>query len=228
VALEFSQEPFFVANSIAARLTAPPSNPSAADAAIQTLRAQIMDWKAEGHCVIGIALGAGKELKKWPRHYFVELAKGLLELGGVRLLFIGGPGDREDAAVACAELGLDAETHAKCGAVPLAELGRVLQPLDLFIGNDTGTTHFAGRVGVRTIAIFSGCTHPREWGPIGDHVSWLYRDEDCAPCYLAEITECGYGHVCIRNLLPTGVAAIVIPEVLGVLSARQVGKGSSA
>jgi hypothetical protein len=35
--------------------------------------------------------------------------------------------------------------------------------------------------------------------------------------------KCHYGHVCIRDLLPTAVAAVVIPEVLSVLSARTLG-----
>ena len=219
IALELSQEPLFRASSIAERLIAP-APAGGTECAAETVRAILDGWKSAGHCVVGLALGAGKELKKWPRHYFVELARSLIGLGKVKLLFIGGRGDREDAVAACRELGLDADTHALCGAVGLAELGRALQPLDLLIGNDSGPAHYAGRIGIRTIAIFSGCTHPREWGPVGANVSWLHRDEDCAPCYLADIDECRHGHVCIRNLLPSDVMDVVGPEVLGVLSAR--------
>ena len=60
------------------------------------------------------------------------------------------------------------------------------------------------------------------WGPVGDNVSWISRDEECAPCYLGEMSECNYGHSCIRNLLPADVASVAAPEVLGVLSRRQV------
>jgi ADP-heptose:LPS heptosyltransferase len=221
VALELSDEPLFGASSIAARLTAPP--PDADGSAAERVRALIEGWQAAGHCVVGVALGAGKEIKRWPRHYYVDLVKTLLGLGRVKAIFIGGPADRADAAAACDALGLDAGSHAACGTVALPDLGRALQPLDLFIGNDAGTTHYAGRVGVRTVAIFSGCTHPREWGPVGDNVSWLYHEEPCSPCYLSDLKDCRYSHVCIRDLLPSHVAAVVIPEVLGVLSARQAG-----
>jgi heptosyltransferase III len=153
----------------------------------------------------------------------VELARSLLQLGSVKLLFIGGPAERDDAVELCRNLGLDPELHDLCGKVSLADLGQVLEPLDLFIGNNTGTTHYAGRVGVRTVGIYSGTNPPREWGPVGENVSWIYRDEDCAPCFLSDIKDCRYGHVCLRNLLPDDVLAIIAPEVLAVLSRRQLG-----
>ena len=58
--------------------------------------------------------------------------------------------------------------------------------------------------------------------PVGDNVSWIYRDEDCAPCFLSDMKDCHYGHVCLRNLLPADVLTIAAPEALAVLSRRQL------
>ena len=223
VALEFSSIPLFGGDSIATQLTGPAASPNAADQAVGRARDLLDGWKREGSCVVGIAMGAGKLLKKWMPHYFVELARLLLGLGTVKLVFLGGPAEKEEATEACRDLGLDPDLHVHCGAVPLAELGRVLTLLDLFVGNDSGLAHYSGRVGVRTIVIFSGATHPREWGPVGDNVSWIYRDEPCAPCYLAELKDCRYGHVCIRNLLPSHVFSVVVPELIARMPRRAPG-----
>jgi ADP-heptose:LPS heptosyltransferase len=217
VALEFAQEPLFAGSSLVPQLTNPTSASTSADQAVAIARDLLEGWKRDGFCVVGIAMGAGKLLKKWMSHYFVELARLLLDLGTVKLVFLGGPAEKDEALEACHNLGLDPDAHVLCGAVPLAELGRVLTVLDLFVGNDSGLAHYAGRVGVRSIVIFSGATHPREWGPVGDNVSWIYRDEPCAPCYLAELKDCRYGHVCIRNLLPADVASVIVPELVAKL-----------
>jgi ADP-heptose:LPS heptosyltransferase len=222
IAMEFSHEPPFGEDVIAEKLAAP-STDETAQSAVEEIRGRMQAWKEEGAGLVGIAPGCSNPIRTWPRHYFVELARSLLQLGSVKLLFIGGPAERDDAVELCRNLGLDPELHDLCGKVSLADLGQVLEPLDLFIGNNTGTTHYAGRVGVRTVGIYSGTNPPREWGPVGENVSWIYRDEDCAPCFLSDIKDCRYGHVCLRNLLPDDVLAIIAPEVLAVLSRRQLG-----
>lgn len=218
VAMEFSQEPPFADDDIAGRLTAPAE--PAGQGAVEELRRRILDWQRAGDCAVGMALGCNSEIRKWPLLYFIDLARTLLALGRVKLLFVGSPADAAEANEACRVLGLDPALHSACGGTKLSELGRLLQPLDLFIGSNTGTTHFAGRVGVRTVGIYSGTNHPREWAPIGPNASWITRDEKCAPCSLTDIADCRFGHVCLRNLLPADVLPLVVPEVLAVLSQR--------
>jgi len=221
VAMEFSREPPFGNDYLAERLTA--VNPDVvAQSAVDEIRDRLRAWKEDGACLVGIAPGCSNPIRTWPQHYFVELARSLLRLGKVKLVLIGGVAEREDGAELWRELALDPELHSLCGEVGLADLGQVLEPLDLFVGNNTGTTHYAGRVGVRTIGIYSGTNPPRQWGPVGDNVSWIYRDEDCAPCFLWDLRDCRYGHVCLRNLLPADVLTIAAPEVLAVLSRRHL------
>ena len=48
----------------------------------------------------------------------------------------------------------------------------VLAQADLFVGQDSGITHLAGLMGLRTIALF-GPTDPDRWAPRGTHVTVL-------------------------------------------------------
>lgn len=52
----------------------------------------------------------------------------------------------------------------------LSQLAGVFPQVALYIGHDSGVTHLAALLGVRTIAIF-GPTDQHRWGPYGRHVS---------------------------------------------------------
>jgi heptosyltransferase III len=64
----------------------------------------------------------------------------------------------------------------------------VLAQARLFVGQDSGVTHMAGLMGVRTVAIF-GPTDPAHWAPRGTHVTVLQG----APCLCrswGEVSRC--------------------------------------
>ena len=183
-------------------------------------RQRLDSWKDDGYALVGLALGCNTAIRKWPFIYFVELARELLQLPRVKIVFLGGPADREESVAACAELGLDPAEHSLCGSAKLEEVGLLLGKLDLFIGNNSGLTHFAGKTGIRTIGVYSGTNHPRAWGPIGENASWIYRDEPCAPCHLSDLAKCTHGHSCIREILPADLISLAEPELQAVLSKR--------
>lgn len=58
----------------------------------------------------------------------------------------------------------------------LGELARWISGASLFIGNDSGITHLAAALGVRTIALF-GPTDPAVWCPPGPNVSSMGFEE---------------------------------------------------
>ena len=96
---------------------------------------------------------AGRPEKEWPIDRFRELAKRI----GPRALVIWGPGERERAAEAGAEL---------APPTNLRELARVLRDASLVIGGDTGPLHLAAALGTRVIGLY-GPTNPRRNGPYG-------------------------------------------------------------
>ena len=64
----------------------------------------------------------------------------------------------------------------------------VLAQAQLFVGQDSGVTHMAGLMGVRTVALF-GPTDPARWAPRGTHVTVVQG----APCLCQswdEVSRC--------------------------------------
>ena len=75
-----------------------------------------------------------------------------------------------------------------------------LATVDVFIGNDTGTTHMAALMGIRTINIFSGVVDINVWHARGPNVVTLYAPVPCAPCRLGNARDCSYGRVCLTSI----------------------------
>lgn len=178
------------------------------------------EWKAQGYGVVGVALGCNSEIRRWPLPYFLDLVDRIISMGRTRVVFIGGPNDKDEADEVCMQLGIDSSLHSLCGATRLNWLGPLLEGLDLFIGSNTGTTHFAGRVGTRAIGIYAGTNHPREWGPVGPEASWIFRNEPCSPCHLTRLSDCTKAHRCMIDLLPEDVFRVVHPELEAILCMR--------
>jgi heptosyltransferase-3 len=108
-----------------------------------------------------------------------------LQTSGTIPVILEGPADREPVE----------RLLQSCVTPPI-----VLQDLDvctvagvlaharLFVGQDSGVTHMAGLMGVRTVAIF-GPTDPARWAPRGTHVTVLQG----APCLCrswGEVSRC--------------------------------------
>lgn len=111
--------------------------------------------------------GSGSADKCWPLPGFVELAGALQDVGW-RALFLLGPVELER---------LNAEEMAHLRAVApilsgksLPATAALIAATQLFVGNDSGMSHLAAALGIRTIAVF-GPTDPVIWRPLGEHVS---------------------------------------------------------
>jgi hypothetical protein len=84
-------------------------------------------------------------------------------------LILEGPADREP--VECLLLPCVDKPIVLKG-LDIMTVAAVLAHADLFVGLDSGVTHLAGLLGVRTIALF-GPTDPDRWAPSGTHVTLL-------------------------------------------------------
>ena len=54
----------------------------------------------------------------------------------------------------------------------LSALAQELASANHYIGNDSGITHLAATLGLRTVALFKN-TDPGIWAPLGEHVEVL-------------------------------------------------------
>lgn len=202
---------------VARRLSAPRKGSTAAEA-VRRLR----DRRGRGpfglrrapRKLIGIGIGANKETKLWPRAHFVELCRRLLDRPDIDLVFTGGPADADEVRWLVGELDAGGRAIDLCACCRIEDLGEMLVELDGYIGLDTGTTHFAGRVGVRTLAIFGAAHDPREWGPVGVRSGWVAADLDCGACSKSLASHCGFQLRCMSTLSPARIFEAVKANLL--------------
>ncbi|MDO6413680.1 glycosyltransferase family 9 protein [Sphingomonas sp. BIUV-7] len=208
VALRHAPSLVTSSTEIVDRLREPRQNSTAA-AAVQQLVQRKRRLLRRERQFIGVAIGANKETKLWPHDAFVELCRRLLDQPNVDIVFLGGPSDSEQVRALIAELSAGGRTIDLTGCCRIEDLGEVLAKLDGFIGLDTGTTHFAGRVGLPTVAIFGASHDPLRWGPVGVRSSWAAADIACKECSKASASQCEIGVRCMSDISPEDVWRVV-------------------
>ena len=146
-----------------------------------------------------LAPGSAVRLKNWDVRKFTVLARRLIARLGMPAVIVGGPAEEEDAGSISAEI-----PGAKCinlaGRLSLIELQDVIRDSTLLVGNNTGPTHMAARLGVPTVCVFSGRADPKIWRPRGPYVRVVQARQPCAPCHLSDESQCNFGKACTREI----------------------------
>jgi ADP-heptose:LPS heptosyltransferase len=115
--------------------------------------------------------GSGGRHKCWHLENFLAIAEELRSRDH-EVLFLLGPAEEERLASPEKE-----RIHAagKCiGHLSLAQVISILSCADAFVGNDSGVTHLAAGIGLRTFALF-GPTDPALYRPVGRALT-IFRD----------------------------------------------------
>ncbi len=134
--------------------------------------------------------------KRWPEHYYAELAQYLREQD-YAVWLIGSPKDKEVAEKIIA-LGNE-PCRNLCGVTDLAEAIALLSCADLVVSNDSGLMHIAAALDRPMLAIF-GSSSPEFTPPLSDKAHVLKIDLPCSPCFKR---ECPLGHFnCMLKLSP--------------------------
>ena len=117
--------------------------------------------------------GSGGAHKCWRLDNFLSVAR-ILAKEGVEVVFLFGPAEAERfSEPAIAEIRTAGKLLTN---LSLAEVLGVLGCSRGYIGNDSGITHLAAAVGIRTVVVF-GPTEPAIYGPLGPAVTILRSDE---------------------------------------------------
>ena len=82
--------------------------------------------------------------------------------------------------------------------------------------------HIAAALGRPTVCIF-GPTNPVQVGPYGMPRSVVRLNLPCSPCNFRRLSQCPYGHACMRDLTVEMVMDR-IREVLAAAAAPQLSK----
>jgi heptosyltransferase-3 len=130
--------------------------------------------------------GSGGAHKCWHLDNFLAVAR-MLEKEGMDSVFLLGPAEAERfSEPAIAEIRAAGKLLTN---LSLAEVLSILGCSRGYIGNDSGITHLAAAVGIRTVVVF-GPTDPAIYAPLGPTVTILQSDTpDFAGAISAEIQQ---------------------------------------
>jgi ADP-heptose:LPS heptosyltransferase len=117
--------------------------------------------------------GAGGLKKIWPKENFIAVIRQLLARNHTVLLV--GTGSAESEICADIQQAFPGPKKPKnfCGQLNIGELSGIISACDIFIGHDSGPSHMAAALGIKSCAIF-GPSDPAVWGPRGPGVRILH------------------------------------------------------
>jgi len=116
--------------------------------------------------LVVIQPGSGGLQKCWHLDNFLSVAKELVSKG-IEVIFLLGPAESDRFRVRIKNI----SEIARCLTdLSLTQVLGLLSCADVFIGNDSGITHLAAGLGVRTLAVF-GPTNPAVYKPLGPAVT---------------------------------------------------------
>ena len=154
---------------------------------------------ATGRPLVAVNTGSGRLAKNWPSDRFAELVRWLSDQMDVAVLLLGTKDQVEeyDGIVG----GCRAQNVVSvAGRSTLREAIGLIGQASMYVGNDTGLTHVAARLGLPTIAIFSGIDPTGMWAAVGPDVTIVKAPVPCSPCHILKLADCHHGHACIRAI----------------------------
>ena len=144
------------------------------------------------------------EAKRWPIHYYAELAKEL-EKKGFQVWVLGSDKDSEAAE----EISIGTNAINLCGKTKLEDSIDLLSICKTAITNDSGLMHIAAAVDIPLIAIYGSST-PDYTPPLTNKAKIHYLNLECSPCFKR---TCPLGHTdCLQNISVNDVFKTIISK----------------
>ncbi len=172
----------------------------------QRLRVTTRVRKGQTHSqqggLVGIAPGSVWNTKRWPKEYFVTLAKSLLE-DGYSVALIGG----RDDAVLCSEIRNSIDNVSvvnAAGLLSLLQSAELIRRCAVLVSNDSAPMHLATGVRTPVVALFGPTIPQFGFAPRGEEsVVAEIHGLSCRPCSIHGGQSCPVKtFVCMKNLTP--------------------------
>lgn len=158
--------------------------------------------------IVAMCTGSGRRAKDWPVQRYAQVARWLIETLGATVLLLGSKDQAHDAALIAQNVPIN-HLIDMVGKTHLVEAIGLVGHSDLFVGNDTGLTHYAARLGIPTIAIFSGIDPTAVWAPVGTDVTVVRAPVACSPCHILRLEDCRHRHACMQSIPVQDVQAAI-------------------
>jgi len=160
-------------------------------------------WRREGlhqaeHVVVFNPGSAYGPAKRWPPHYFADLARRFTSLGNTAVLVLCGPEERELARTIVREANCSGVCTVADYPLRIGLSKACVRRASLLVTTDSGPRHFAAAFGVPVVTLF-GPTDIRWTETFYEHALHLQRQVPCGPC---QLRVCPLDHRCMRELEP--------------------------
>ena len=155
---------------------------------------------------VAFAPSAGQATKRWPRDYWVRLARRIMGTGA-GAVFLGGPDDATITGDIAARCGAGAMNGA--GVLSLQGTGAVLKRAAALVTSHTGTMYMAAPLGTPLVACSGPTVRAFGYYPYNAaHAVLLERNLPCRPCSFSGGEECPLKHhFCLQEIQPDAVYA---------------------
>jgi heptosyltransferase I len=158
------------------------------------------------------------ETKHWTIEGFAGVARHFLR-DGFAVALAGTKRDqsrcRQIAAAAPGACDLSGKTTP-------ADLAALIRRAEVAVTNDSGSMHVAASLGRPMVSVF-GPTNPVHIGPYERPESVVRVDLPCSPCNYRRLSQCPFGHACMKQV----TSAMVVERVRKILSTAKTGTESA-
>jgi heptosyltransferase I len=158
------------------------------------------------------------ETKHWTIEGFAGVARHFLR-DGFAVALAGTKRDqprcRQIAAAAPGTCDLSGKTTP-------ADLAALIRRAEVAVTNDSGSMHVAASLGRPMVSVF-GPTNPVHIGPYERPESVVRVDLPCSPCNYRRLSQCPFGHACMKQV----TSAMVVERVRKILSTAKTGTESA-
>ena len=161
------------------------------------MASELLKSSGMGESFAALVPGTRWETKRWAAERFGELARAIKDQHQLPSVLIGGSGDIPEAEQAVAASAGAAKNL--CGKTTLRQAAAIIERAAIVVTADSTPMHLAAVMNRPLVALF-GPTNPARTGPYGRTKSVLRLQLDCSPCYFRKLSQCPYGHACMRDL----------------------------
>jgi ADP-heptose:LPS heptosyltransferase len=139
--------------------------------------------------LISIHIGSGGARKCWKLEYYLELAEILVRDYKAFVIIFTGHVESETTKTEINNFISGKKDMIHISDNELIGVAAFLNISHIYIGNDSGVSHFASLFCRKVIVIF-GPTNPILWRPVGKNVEVIRSEQGCAPCSEAMSMDC--------------------------------------
>ena len=169
------------------RLTIPPDVDIQADKLLQSLGI------VEGTPFVTLLAGASASARRYPAQRYRQVAEGLVERAGVKVLLLGTSKEKEHIEPVIQAVD-NRNIFSLIGETDVPLFAALISKSALVVANNSSGLHFADAFHRPMVILYSGTEYRSQWAPRNSPAILLKRETRCSPCFKL---DCPYQMECL-------------------------------